>query len=175
MWLDGPLDDVQRRANGESSMIRLALAPQPSRAPPHWTGEWVRHRLCEAFEVERRLPGERRSNGSSWPFAVTHEFSEMVHWTDARQRVWDAWAAARGAYPFEVSRMEEAFGWLELLRNHDTERRYLAAWALMTARGKSIRLFLQRRAISRTTFYRRVEDGSKRIAAELARRSVQIR
>jgi hypothetical protein len=157
-------------------MISVAQTPTPSVPPERWTGAWVRSRLRQAFEVEQRLPSGRRNGGASaWPFEVTHEFSEMVGWLDARQRVWDNWARARGAYPFEITRMDEALGWLALLRDHDAERRCLAAWALLASRGKSVRLFLARRRWSRTTFYRRVEDGSNRIAAELARRGAEIR
>ena len=75
-----------------------------------WTPQLVQQRLREAFAVEQRLPDGTRPRGlvSAWPAAPVHSFPEMLHWTDARERVWQSWARAKGVYPYEVSRMEEA-------------------------------------------------------------------
>jgi len=137
-----------------------------------WSGAYVRHRLREAYEVERRLPGGRRHNGGNgWP-AIVHTFTDLVGWTDARERVWRDWARARGAYAFEVSRMDEAFGWLSILAAHPGERVGLAAWCRTNS---SITALIRRNGWSRPTFYRRVNDGSNRIARALNVKGVKIR
>jgi len=140
--------------------------------PELWTGDWVRDRLREAFEIERRLPRSTNSFPSGWPFPVIYEFADVVGWDDARARVWADWKRARGAYPYEVSRMEEAFGWFAILKDHAGERRCLAAWAIANT---SVRAIVARRGWSRATFYRRVLGGSKRIADVLNARGEQVR
>jgi hypothetical protein len=150
--------------------------PQTTRAAPaSWSANLVRQRLVEAYSIERRLPGDnrRRSLASSWPAEVLHPFTDVVHWDDARQRVWDSWANARGASAVEVSRMEAAQAWLERLQGD--ERRYLQAWAFASARGLSVRRMIEKRGIKRTTFYRIVEKAAARIAANLNAASVEVR
>lgn len=145
-------------------------------APATWTDEWVRERLRQAFEVEARMPGDRRNGMGGWPLPVVHEFSEMIGWDDARERVWDQWRRAKGVYPFEVSRMDEAFSWVTtILRGHEGEARCLMAWAFATARGRSVRRIVAKRGWSRATFYRRVVEASQRIATALNARGVQVR
>lgn len=147
------------------------IRPTEDRVPLHWTGAWVRGRMREAFEIERRMPRPRGGSSSAWP-QVLHEFSDMVHWLDARARVWADWQRAKGAYAFEVSRMEETFGWLAILLDHPGERRCLVAWAQNTT---SLSAMLRRRGWSRATFYRRVVDGSERIAAVLNCQGAKVR
>jgi hypothetical protein len=104
--------------------------------PAQWTPRLVQQRLREAFAVEQRLPDSGRPRGlvSFWPAAPLHSFTEMLHWTDARERVWQSWAQSKGGvHPFEISRMEEAQGWLLLVE--EGERRCLGVWALAAARG----------------------------------------
>lgn len=144
-------------------------------APPTWSAAWVRSRLVEAFEVEARLPTGNGNGATAWPFPVMHDFAEMVGWPDARQRVWDDWRRARGAYPFEVTRMEESLAWLRLLRNHTGERRCLSAWAHAVSRGRSVRPLVRRKGWSPATFYRKVSSGSERIARVLNARGVLVR
>ena len=99
--------------------------------PAQWTPRLVQQRLREAFAVEQRLPDSGRPRGlvSFWPAAPLHSFTEMLHWTDARERVWQSWAQSKGGvHPFEISRMEEAQGWLLLVE--EGERRCLGVWAL---------------------------------------------
>lgn len=149
-----------------------ALSPVPKVPPLIWSGAWVRRRLREAYEVERRLPGGRRQNGGNgWP-AIVHTFTDLVGWTDARDRVWREWARARGAYAFEISRMDEALGWLVILANHPGERNCLTAWCRTDG---SLTALMRRRGWSRPTFYRRVNDGSNRIARALNVKGVKIR
>jgi hypothetical protein len=144
-----------------------------ARTPPPavWTPADVLGRLLEAYEIERRLPGPRRQNaprGSSWP-AITHEFADLAGWGDeAREAVWADWARARGAHAYEVTRMEEAIGWLRVL--DVGESRALEAWARAMATGASLRKVLVRLGYSRATLYRRRDEGAKRLARWLNER-----
>jgi hypothetical protein len=145
-----------------------------ARPAPAWTGELVRQRLVEAASVERRLPGiGARRLRSTWPATPLHTFTEMMHWDDARERVWNAWENAKGAYPIEVSRMEEAQAWLVWLP--EVERRYLDAWAVASARSLSVSAMLGKRHIPRRTFYRVIERAAQRIAERLNKQGVQVR
>ena len=143
--------------------------------PAQWTPRLVQQRLREAFAVELRLPDANRPRGltSVWPAAALYEFHDVLHWPDARERVWQSWSRAKAAYPFEISRMEEALGWLPLIE--EGERRCLAAWALATARGIPVRRLLRQRGWSPSTFYRKVDGGAAQIAATLDARGVVVR
>ncbi len=140
-----------------------------------WTPHLVQQRLREAFAVELRLPeaGRPRGMASTWPATPTYEFKDLVSWSDSRERVWKSWERAKGAFPFEVSRMEESFGWLTLV--DEGQRRCLAAWALAAASGLPLRKVLRKRGWSRTTFYRKIDAGAARIAVILAERGVAVR
>ena len=82
-------------------------------------GRLVKLRLVEAFEIEAKLPevrGPKRNAGSAWP-TMTREFEDIVGWSDERrQDVWQDWERAKGAFPQEVTRMDEAMLWLEILK-----------------------------------------------------------
>jgi hypothetical protein len=148
--------------------------PKPERAPATWTGDLVRQRLVEAFAIMRRMPGQGvRRIGSAWPAAVLHDFRDMLHWTDARERVLDDWENTKGTYPYEVTRMDEALSWLEWL--DEGERRCVNAWAFTASRGISLTRELKKRKWSRSTFYRQVERAAQRIADRLNNRGVQVR
>jgi len=111
---------------------------------------------------------------SFWPAAPLHSFTEMLHWTDARERVWQSWARSKGGFhAFEISRMEEAQGWLLLVE--EGERRCLGVWALAAARGIPIRKVLRRRGWSKSTFCRKVDGGAVHIAAILGEHGVAVR
>ena len=71
---------------------------QPAPMQEQWTPRLVQQRLREAFAVEQRLPDSGRPRGqvSFWPAAQWHSFTEMLHWTDARERVWQSWARSKG-------------------------------------------------------------------------------
>ena len=143
--------------------------------PAQWTPRLVQQRLREAFAVEQRLPHSGRPRGlvSFWP-AVLHDFQDMLHWDDARARVWQSWAQSKGGvFPHEISRMEEAQGWLLLVE--EGERRCLGVWALAVARGIPVRKVLRQRGWSKSTFYRKVDNGSVHIAAILGERGVAVR
>jgi hypothetical protein len=145
-----------------------------ARPPATWSAELVRQRLVEAFAIERRMPGQRFAViASAWPATPVHEFQEIMHWEDARERVWDSWAKARGVYSYEVSRMEQSFSWLERLP--EGERRCLAAWALCSARGLNVKRMIEKRRWSRTTFYRQIEKAAAHIADRLNVEGVQVR
>ena len=83
--------------------------------PDCWTADWVKVRLAEAFEIERRIPGGRVGPAvirSSWRIDTVDSFSDRVHQGElAREEVWRTWARAGGATPQEVTRMEEAMSW----------------------------------------------------------------
>jgi hypothetical protein len=140
-----------------------------------WTPRLVQQRLRESFATELRLPETNRPRGmaSAWPASPVHDFSDMVSWPDARERVWKDWERAKGAYPHEVSRMEEAQRWLSWLE--EGERRALAVWALTAARGIPVRKVLRQRRWAPTTFYRKRDIASAHIARYLAERGVAVR
>jgi len=156
-------------------MPALDQVRQPAPLPVAWTAEVVRERIVEAFEIEKRMPGERRfaSLASSWPATPVHSFADRVGWDDARQRVWESWERAKGAHPSEVSRMEQALLWLEWLPIND--RRCLAAWALAVSGNRSVSAILVKRRMSRTTFYRNRDRAAQRIADRLNKDGVQVR
>lgn len=161
------------RIHPDHAMTRAE--PLLDRQPATWTGHAVKMRLLEAYQVERKIP-ERRPNGggSNWP-SVIHEWTDVLHWQDARARVWDEWSNAKGAYPYEVSRMEEALSWLALLANHRDEQQALETWAKVAALNRSLTRELRKRKMSRSTLYRHVMTGAMRIASELNRRGVAVR
>jgi hypothetical protein len=144
---------------------------QPHHTATAWTADDVRLRLVEAFKIERRMPGERRSKTSTWPASPIHTWQEAVHWHDARERVLDGWERAQ-PFPAEVTMMEEAIEWLRWLPLE--ERHALEAWAMAKARGLNKRRMMRGRWTV-TTFYRLRDRGTERIAERLNRQGVQIR
>jgi hypothetical protein len=153
-----------------------ALDQQHSaRAPATWTASHVRDRLVEAFTVERKLPGQHFiAVASSWPATPVHEFHEICGWDDARERVWQSWENASGAFPWEVSRMDQAFDWLRYLP--EGERRCLTAWVAAKVRGVPVRKVLRKHGgWSAATFYRQINRGALRIAERLNQQGVQVR
>jgi hypothetical protein len=141
-----------------------------------WSPDHVKARLVDAFDLERRLPDNERPHGvgSSWPAAVWHEFGDLIGRSDeARAEVWRIWERAYG--PREVSLMWEALDWLKLIRDFPREQRDLKAWAFLKARGISVRDALDRRGLSRATFYRQRDRGAVRIAEQLERTGVVVR
>jgi hypothetical protein len=147
--------------------MMLTLSLEQARASQTWTADHVRARLIEAFTTERKLPGEHfmRRIASAWPATPIYDFVDKVSWTDTRQRVWDSWEHAKGAYPIEVSRMEEAFDWLEWLPLLD--RRCLSGWAAASVSGYPLRKLLRQFDVSRATFYRTRDDDAARIAVRI--------
>jgi hypothetical protein len=144
-----------------------------------WSTELVKLRLVEAFETENKLPGPRgvRGASSAWP-TTEREFEDLIGWSDeARQAVWEDWERAKGAYPYEVTRMEEAVAWLVLLKDQPGEQRCLVAWAKLKAKPRraSLRKLMRRRGWSRSTFDRRRDSGAARIADYLNSHGVAVR
>jgi len=149
-----------------------------ARPPSDWTGERVKNRLVEAFNTDKRMPGERRFTATGvWPATPLHEWTDVVHWTNpgdtARDRNWQSWENAKGVYSWEVSCMYEAFDWLLWLPADD--RIKLQAWAFATSRGMSRRAMLDKRGLKRTTFYRQIDKAAQHIADRLNKESVQMR
>jgi len=114
--------------------------------PTKWTGDWVRHRLIEAFTIERRIPDKRVGpaivKGAWASIPTTDSFAERVDQGElAREHVWNEWARASGALPYEVSRMEEALSWPgQVLSNgYAVEGKVLLAWAFCVAYGRPVR------------------------------------
>ena len=161
---------VTRRAS-----IEIDLAP--SAAPPiAWTAEWVRQRLVEAYQIERRLPGVvQYFIGNGWP-ETTDTFAEKVYQGElAREAVLDKWERGGGCTTAEVTRKDQAQDWLlNYLATYHIERTCLMHWATATAYHRPLRPMLRRRRWSTTTFYKRVEDGAKIIARELQRDGVPV-
>lgn len=153
--------------------IDMDVAQQP---PPAWTPDWVCTRLVEAYRIERRLPGHPRNKiVAPWP-VHNYEFSDVVGWDDARERVLDKWAHIRGGvYAIELTRMEEAHEWLRVqLRAYAGERMCLSGWAACVAYGHSLRALMVRKRWSRSSFYRRRDDGSVIIAKALQDDGVKV-
>ena len=159
---------MEKRSADEVSMSQKpALPHQVSQIHPQvWDGALVRNRLCEAFEIERRLPGSRHGS-AAWPFPIVYSFADMVGRGTSTEPV-----RLRGATSAEIARMDEAMSWLRILSGYRDEQRYLAAWAASTG---SVRLMCERRNIPRRTFYRRIMDGSERIANVLNHRGIAVR
>jgi Domain of unknown function (DUF6362) len=150
-----------------------------TRSPAIWTGDLVRQRLVEAYETYRKMPLDRfgRTSSSSWPATPLHSFTDMLHWTNpgdgARERNWQAWEKAKGAFPEEVSRMEQALDWL-LWLDQDA-RRKLDAFAWCKATGMKILPMCKKRGFPKTTYYRDVNNAANRIALRLNGQGVQVR
>jgi hypothetical protein len=157
--------------------ILAAPAGLPSRSRGEgWTAELVKQRLKEAFAVLQRLPGDGlRRVGPAWPAQPMHSFADVVGWDNAgdgpSDRVLADWAHSRGATSREVSRMEEALDWLRWLEGDELV--WLQAWA--NAKRLSKRRMLQKRGLSRTSFYRTIELAARRIADRLNERGVVVR
>jgi hypothetical protein len=159
-------------------MSRLATIDMDvAQLPPEiWTADWVCTRLVEAYRIEQRLPGQvRRKLVAPWP-KHAYEFSDVVGWDDARQRVLDNWAQTKGGvYAIELTRMEQAHEWLRVqLRHYAGERMCLAGWAACVAYGHSVRALMVRKRWSRSSFYRRVDTGSIIIARSLVQEGVKV-
>jgi Domain of unknown function (DUF6362) len=145
-----------------------------TRSPASWSADLVRKRLVDAFDIERRLPGQGHKRiASAWPATPLHSWQDKVFWDDARDRVLDSWANAKGAYASEVTAMETAFAWLDWLERD--ERRCLEGWAFATSRGKSLSRILAKRKLSRSTFYRHRDRAAERIADRLNREGVTVK
>ena len=102
-----------------TSTLDLDLSYEPPLAdsgdldrPRTWTADWVKHRMVEAFTIERRIPDKRVGPAivkSAWTkIPTTDTFAERVDQGElARENVWQAWTRAGGALPYELSRMEK--------------------------------------------------------------------
>ena len=142
-----------------------------------WSGELIRARLVEAFEIEAKLQGPRgnRAAASAWP-TMYREFDDVVGWADeARAEVWLQWERAKGAHPYEVSRMWEALDWLALLKDHPDEQTRLHVWAATRALRRSLTKVCRLKGWPKQTFYQKLKHGSERIASELIRKGVAVR
>ena len=149
-----------------------------ARATATWTGELVKRRLIEAFTTELKLPADRHfiKIKTAWLMQTIYEFHEMVGWDEGetRARNWQSWENAKGAFPFEVSRMEETFDWLRYIAKD--ERDCLEAWARGAVKGTPVRKILRKHGgWTKTTFYRSIDKAVQRIAARLNSEGVQVR
>lgn len=146
----------------------------PHAAPsPAWTGDKVRARMVEAFEIDRRMPGDRRkmwqTARGSWPATPIDTFRDQMHWNNpgdnARDRKWQEWASARNVSPPEITRMDEAFSWLRWLPDH--QRKALETYAKAEVIGMPLIGVLRYRRIKKTQFYEHLKQGTQRIADRL--------
>jgi hypothetical protein len=150
-----------------------ATTAQPSHAT--WSAEPVLERLVEAYQTDRRMPGDRPHRvGSAWPAAPIHSWQDKVHWSGAeeRERVWRSWERAP-ASAREVSKMEESFSWLRWVTT--VEREVLEAWASTVARNLSVSAMIGKRGLKRTSFYRHRDHAAQRIADRLNAQGVTAR
>jgi hypothetical protein len=134
----------------------------------------VRARLVEAFEIDRRMPRDRRRVATAWPATPVHTFVDMVYWDEgeASERVMQSWERT-DASPQEVTRMEDAFEWLRWLPI--AERQMLTSWAFATATHRSVTAIMNKRSLKRTSFYRLRDRAADRIAYRLNQSGVQVR
>ena len=113
------------------------------RPPRHrgatWSPGLVMLRLVEAFEVEAKLPEVR---GPRWQCRLGLA-GDGTRIRGYRRLVGRAPAgclarlgARESAYPQEVTRMEEAMLWLEILEDQPGEQRCLVAWAKIKAKPR---------------------------------------
>jgi hypothetical protein len=146
-------------------------------APAQWSGDWVQHRLIEAYSVERRLPqSRRRTAGSAWPPMVV-EWADVIGRADeVRQTVLQSWEFSNvGVSAADITNMEEAHDWLRIILSpYPQERLCLAHWAAAIAYHRSVRELLRQRRWSRTTFYRMVGAGAHVIALDLIRQGQPV-
>jgi hypothetical protein len=147
-------------------------------APPQWSAAWVQRRLIEAYSVERRLPQARRRLliASAWP-SMAVEFSDIVgRADDDRKDRFASWeyAGRLGVSAADISRMEQAHDWLQILEPYPQERLCLCQWAAAIAYRRSVRRLLQKRNWSTSSFYRRVTAGAHVIALELTRQALPV-
>ena len=107
---------------------------------------------------------------------MAREFEDIVGWaTEAREEWWIQAAWAKGAHPYEVSRMYEALACMALLHDRPEEQKMLHAWAATRALRRSLAKVCRIKGWDKQTFYRRRNDGSARIASELNRKGVAVR
>lgn len=148
-----------------------AFAPP---APTEWSATLVMQRLLEAYAIEMRMPAERfTAIQRSWPVTPLHDFTDRLHWQDPRERVWAAFAHAKGVHSWEVSRMDEAIDWLQLL--HQDDRKYLMIWGMARTRRRPLRRVLRMQGYPPASFYRKVKRCAQNIADRLNERRVQVR
>ena len=122
----------------------------------------MKHRMVEAFTIERRIPDKRVGpaivKGAWATIDTTDSFSDRVYQGElARENVWEAWARAGGALPHEVSRMEEALSWpgqVLCKRPRHRRARCCSTWAFCMAYGRPLSRMMRQRGWSRTTFYK---------------------
>jgi Domain of unknown function (DUF6362) len=151
-------------------------AHMSSLAPASWSGDLVCGRMVEAYSILRRLPdrGRHRSVVSAWPAAVRHDFTDVLHWDDARERVWKSWERPQVASSIEISRMDEAMQWLNYL-SVEQERRALQGWAAASANRLPLRKVLRQFNEAPSTFYRYRNLAAERIAGRLNYDGVTVR
>jgi hypothetical protein len=162
-------------------MPRLSTIAIDSRgsAPPQWSAAWVQRRLVEAYNVERKIPGNLRGGpliASAWP-SMAVEWADLLGRADeARQQVFQNWEHARlGVSAQDISRMDEAQDWLAILAPYPEERLCLCRWAAALAYRRSVSRLLMQQRWSKPTFYRRVTAGAYVIALELIRQGQPVR
>ena len=148
-----------------------------SERPSAWTADWMKHRMVEAFTIERGFPtsaSARQSSKARGPGSPPPTPSRKLSGkaSGPRERLGQM-GPRRGALPYEVSRMEEALSWpgLVLGNGHAAEGKALLAWAFCVAYGKPLRQLIRKRGWSRSS----VDGGSARIAEHLNKRTVAVR
>ena len=104
---------------------------------------------------------------------MLHDFQDMLHWDDARERVWQSRARSKG-------------GVTPLRFREWKKRRAGYCWSRKASGGVSasglwlrpripVRKVLRQRGWSKSTFYRKVDGGAVHIAAILGERGVAVR
>jgi hypothetical protein len=134
----------------------------------------VRARLVEAAETWRRL--HVRGTRPAQPRTLMPEpdppsWAEMNGWgtkrlDELRAEFWERFRARAGA--LEITRAEEAAGWVIAYVANDGRRRALWAWSRMQAGGLPMRFWCRREGIEEHTGKRRADRAVADIARGLA-------
>ena len=153
--------------------------PAELERPAKWTGVWIKHRMIEAFTIEKRIPDKKIGpaivRGAWQNIPTTDTFAERVDQGElAREHVWEQWARAGGALPYEISRMEEALSWpgLVLSNGYAVEGRVLLAWGFCVAMAPGAGAHAQARLVALVVLQiRRQRRGADRQLPQRARQA----
>lgn len=134
---------------------------------PGFTKEFVKARLVETAEIERRIPaiGLRPATAHSLQLPYVHSFAEMVGWGEERRRehieeIMENWRTRLSAK--EITRHDQTVRWVSEHVFRDEDRIALWAWARSKAGGRPFDQWCRRSGFSDTVgkkrFNRAIEN-----------------
>lgn len=134
--------------NSQTALLDEAHAYQQEHAVADWTPEeQIEERLVEAFEILRRLGGTigPKAFGSNWP-NILREFSDLVDPQAFTQAQDEFWKGRTRPGKLDISRMEEALGWVPQYLGDDPKMAdAVNLWAFSLAWGRNISAILRDR------------------------------